>query len=175
MKNKFKGFTLVECIVALAILGIASLTMAQIYGSVAKVNKDNHEINTSISNQMKYVEKRIDDGGVVNLQYGGSDAIDPQLDDAHGGTHKPPHQHVTNNNGTTAYIHIKEITGRDASGNITTYGNQFSYPIDVSVLKIRDEDDKYAGETGFNNNYNDVGAASTNTGSGPKYKYFTAH
>ena len=31
MKKSFRGFTLIECLIALAILGIASLVMAQIY------------------------------------------------------------------------------------------------------------------------------------------------
>ena len=37
MKNtKIKGFTLAECLIALAILGIGSLVMAQIYADVSK-------------------------------------------------------------------------------------------------------------------------------------------
>ncbi|MGN0587459.1 MAG: type II secretion system protein J, partial [Oscillospiraceae bacterium] len=34
-KKSVKGFTLVECLVALAILGIASLIMVQIYANVS--------------------------------------------------------------------------------------------------------------------------------------------
>ncbi|MCL2053815.1 MAG: prepilin-type N-terminal cleavage/methylation domain-containing protein [Oscillospiraceae bacterium] len=56
-KNKCKGFTLVECIVAMAILGIASLTIAQVYGAVARMNV-NHQFNSaSLAEQMKYVER----------------------------------------------------------------------------------------------------------------------
>jgi len=56
-KNKCKGFTLVECIVAMAILGVASLTIAQVYGAVARMNV-NHQFNSaSLAEQMKYVER----------------------------------------------------------------------------------------------------------------------
>lgn len=179
MKNKLKGFTLVECLIALAILGLATMTMAQIYGGVAKVNKNNNEINTSISNQMKYVEKQIDDGGVINLKFGNSDDVDPELetddDGNYTGSQRPPHQYIPNNGGTASYILLTEIE-RDAAGNIT-YGNKFSYPVDVNVLKIRDREDNYKGETDFDNNYEAVGdgSVSSNAGTGPKYKYFTAH
>ena len=58
--KKTRGFTLVECIVALAILGIASLVMAQIYAAVSQQNRLNHQNNASIANQMKYVEEKTD-------------------------------------------------------------------------------------------------------------------
>ena len=45
MKKHIKGFTLIECLIALAILGIASLTMAQIYASVAQRNRNNQIID----------------------------------------------------------------------------------------------------------------------------------
>lgn len=177
MKNKLKGFTLIECLVALAILGIATMTMAQIYGGVAKVNKNNNEINTSISNQMKYVEKQLDDGGTINIKFNNG-AVDPQLQKDDTGNYvsgadcKPPHQYTSdaNNTGTTSYIMITEVVG---SGTGATY----SYPVDVSVLKIRDREDDYKGEADFNNSYEAVGdtASSTSAGTGPKYKYFTAH
>ena len=56
--KKLKGFTLVECLVAMAVLGIASLTIAQVYGAVALMNRDNHVNNTSLSEQMRYVERQ---------------------------------------------------------------------------------------------------------------------
>ncbi len=175
MKNKLKGFTLVECLVALAILGIATMTMAQIYGGVARVNKNNNEINTSISNQMKYVEKQTVDGGIVNIQFNNSNDIDPQIKKDDDGNYlssaerKPPHEYTAdaNNTGYTSFIKITD----DESG--ATY----SYPVDLRVLKIRDRNDKYKGESGFDNNYEAVGdgSVSSSAGTGPKYKYFTAH
>jgi prepilin-type N-terminal cleavage/methylation domain-containing protein len=53
-----KGFTLTECLIALAIIGIASLTLAQMYAGVAKVTRENEFMNISLSQQMKYVEER---------------------------------------------------------------------------------------------------------------------
>jgi prepilin-type N-terminal cleavage/methylation domain-containing protein len=55
-KNKVKGFTLIECIVAIALIGIASLMMAQVYSSVALLNKENLRINNSLERQMQYAE-----------------------------------------------------------------------------------------------------------------------
>lgn len=58
-KNKLKGFTLIECIVALAIIGIASLMMAQIYSSIALINKNNAKLNETLSSQMVQAENEI--------------------------------------------------------------------------------------------------------------------
>jgi prepilin-type N-terminal cleavage/methylation domain-containing protein len=55
-KTKIKGFTLVECIVALTIFAIASLTIAQVYVTVTAIQKENEYMQYSLANQMKYVE-----------------------------------------------------------------------------------------------------------------------
>ncbi|MDD7428745.1 MAG: prepilin-type N-terminal cleavage/methylation domain-containing protein [Oscillospiraceae bacterium] len=57
--KKLKGFTLIECIVAMAILGIASLLMVQIYGTVAKMNRENNRMNNSLEKQMEYAENEL--------------------------------------------------------------------------------------------------------------------
>jgi len=57
MKKMTKGFTLVEVIVAMAILAIASLILVQVYFTVNAINRENHYINTSLSEQMKFVER----------------------------------------------------------------------------------------------------------------------
>jgi prepilin-type N-terminal cleavage/methylation domain-containing protein len=55
-KTKIKGFTLVECIVAMTIFAIASLTIAQVYVTVTAIQKENEYMQYSLANQMKYVE-----------------------------------------------------------------------------------------------------------------------
>lgn len=54
---KAKGFTLVEVIVAMAILGIMSLLMVGMYGSVCKHIKNNNDFNDRMSEQQKFVEQ----------------------------------------------------------------------------------------------------------------------
>lgn len=67
-KKKLKGFTLIECIVALAIIGIASLLMAQIYSSIALINRNNAKLNQTLSDQMKQAENEvIEKTGDVNV------------------------------------------------------------------------------------------------------------
>lgn len=75
-KKTVKGFTLIECLVALAILGIASLIMAQIYANVSRINRNNHNVNTSLSYQMKYVENKTG-SEAHSILYGDSSNKDP--------------------------------------------------------------------------------------------------
>lgn len=63
MKKKIKGFTLVECIVAMAIIGIASVMMAQIYSGIAKINRDNAAANRTLNEEMKFCEQQLMKGG----------------------------------------------------------------------------------------------------------------
>ena len=57
MKRKVKGFTLVECIVAMALIAVASLFMAQIYASLSEIERGNKMLSTSLEEQMKKVER----------------------------------------------------------------------------------------------------------------------
>ncbi len=133
--KKIKGFTLVECIIALAILAIASLTMAQIYAGVASRNIDNHNLNTSLSKQMAYVEKYIN-AEAYEIAYDGT-----------AGSTQPPHV----GSPKARYVKIENsISG-------TKY--EYSYPADIYILYSRDYNDKdskdgaaYKGET--EDNYN---------------------
>ncbi|MBP1549058.1 MAG: prepilin-type N-terminal cleavage/methylation domain-containing protein [Oscillospiraceae bacterium] len=146
MKKTFKGFTLIECIVALAVLGVASLTLAQIYSSVALKNRENHIVNTSLSNQMAYVEKYTDSASTT-LNFGGSTS----------GT--PPHKDSSSTN--NYYVQIKSsYTG--TSTYFTYSQNTYSYGVDVHVLKSRDSDD---------NVYDDAADNKQNL----RYKYLTAY
>lgn len=72
--KKLKGFTLIECIIAMALIGMTSLLMVQVYGTVAMMNKDNNMMNNSIDRQMQYAEKQLtevaasgSDDGVVKI------------------------------------------------------------------------------------------------------------
>lgn len=66
-QKKLKAFTLIECIVALALIGFASLLMAQVYGSVSKLNRSNSELNVSLVEQMKIVETQLKQGNNVTI------------------------------------------------------------------------------------------------------------
>lgn len=133
MKKSFKGFTLIECMIALAILGVASLTMAQIYGAVSTRNKMNHLVNSSLSNQMSYVE-RYTNSQAVPMYFGGgaTSTKDPEVG---GTTKKPPH--VADPNGTNLQKpHLKvESSYKDP---VTGKKNLYSYSADIYVLKSRD-------------------------------------
>ena len=57
-KNSCKGFTLIEVIVAMVILGIASLLLVGMYASVCARIRSNNDFNDRMSEQQKYVETR---------------------------------------------------------------------------------------------------------------------
>ena len=163
MKKRFKGFTLIECIVALGVLGIASLTMAQIYANVSTRNKMNHLVNTSLSNQMSYVEKYTDSESVP-IYFGGSKtAASDKVSGGSGGT--PPHAKTP-----TGVLNFK-ITKYDpaASGGATLSTTEsYSYPADVYVLKSRDRDDVKLEDSTRNAGYNE---SDYNL----RYKYIQGH
>lgn len=151
MKKSLKGFTLIECLVSLAILGIASLTMAQIYSSVALRNRQNHELNASMSNQTSFIEKQVKNEGVNEFEFDESswDGITPPS-----GT----------NQIESSYIQITEL---DSSGNPVAGATAYSYPIDVYLLKSRDNFNKDSDDEGYK------GASESE--SDVRYKFFTAH
>ena len=61
MKNKqLKGFTLIECIIAMFILGISSLLLVQAYSQLMRVSALSSNENTSISKQMDAAENKDD-------------------------------------------------------------------------------------------------------------------
>ncbi|MCC8043441.1 MAG: prepilin-type N-terminal cleavage/methylation domain-containing protein [Oscillospiraceae bacterium] len=54
--KKAKGFTLIECLVALAILGITSLLLAQTYTAILKLSNNTSNINYSLNQQTSDAE-----------------------------------------------------------------------------------------------------------------------
>ena len=116
-KMRLKGFTLVECLIALAILGVASLVMAQIYANVSRMNRSNHNINTSLSYQMKFVEKSIEADAIIIYPDGGTTSTpDTNIE--------PPHKANT----------LKNVKITSDYGSKHSY----SYPVDIRVLLSRD-------------------------------------
>lgn len=146
MKRKLKGFTLIECLIALAILGIASLTMAQIYANVARTNIKNHQSNTSIANQEEFIEKELKTNGAVEIQYSGpSSTTNPT----------PPHNSGTNQ-AMNSYVQIEDSSG-----------NTFSYPVDLYILNSRDGNNNDSSDPA----YNGPDATKDNL----NYRYFLSH
>ena len=134
--KKIKGFTLIECLVALAIIGIASLVMAEIYANVSRINRSNHNVNTSLSYQMAVVEKQTKTDAVP-MYYGGGTTSTPDINAKDTNTDKkPPHkQGITASDLTKPNIVIKS-SYKDKSGKKYTY----SFPVDIYVLLSRDAD-----------------------------------
>ncbi len=120
-KMQVKGFTLIECLVALAILGIASLVMAQIYANVSRMNGNNHNINTSLSYQMKYVEQATESEAII-IYPDGATSSNPDT------STEPPHKAKK----------LKNVTITSDYGSKYSY----SYPVDIRVLLSRDKKDQ---------------------------------
>ncbi|MBD5141290.1 MAG: prepilin-type N-terminal cleavage/methylation domain-containing protein [Ruminococcus sp.] len=122
MRKTFKGFTLVECLVAMAILAIAGTLMAEIYATVSTRNNANNFMNTSLANQMKYIE-----------QYEQTDTV--KIASTHSGTTPPS----GTNSGTTAYVKVTNPT--------TNY--EYSFPVDIYVMYSRDKDSKGSNDADY--------------------------
>lgn len=159
MKKNFKGFTLIECLIALAILGIASLTMAQIYAGVSKRNRNNQIMNTSLSNQMSYVE-RYTASEAVPIYYGStSNTPDTEAKKA-STTKKPPHQKSISTN--CNYVKITKVKdGKDPLDTTYTTADRvsdstYSFPVDIYVLLSRDNNDKNSNDSSFSGQYDDL-------------------
>lgn len=56
MKNKLKGMTLVELVVAIAILGLGSTMLVTSFATVSMVNRETHQFNERMCQQIKISE-----------------------------------------------------------------------------------------------------------------------
>lgn len=167
MRKKIKGFTLVECLVALAILAIASLTMAQIYAAVSQRNKENHFMNTSLSNQMAFIESYTK-SVTVGIYYDGKDpAVVANAKDSAIPT--PPHKQ-----GTASYT--KPFVQVDSSyKNETGAASSYSYSADVFIMYSRDTHNVGSNNkdaNGANATYSPVFSEENNN---LRYKYILGH
>ena len=56
MKRKLKGFTLIECIIAMFVLAVSSLLLVQAYTQLVTVTRQNYTMYNSIGRQMSDAE-----------------------------------------------------------------------------------------------------------------------
>lgn len=183
MKKNFKGFTLIECLIALAILGIASLTMAQIYAGVSKRNRNNQIMNTSLSNQMSYVE-RYTASEAVPIYYGStSNTPDTEAKQA-STTKKPPHEKSVTTNYN--YVQLKKVvSGKDPLEDTLTTADYiadstYSFPVDVYVLLSRDNKDRDSTDSNLSGQYDEFFENSDSTKTyeddyNLRYRYLLGH
>lgn len=68
MKNKFKGMTLVEVVVAIAILGLGSTMLVTAFAVVSMVNRETHQFNERMCAQVKIAENASNDTSNPNLK-----------------------------------------------------------------------------------------------------------
>ncbi|MCM1329094.1 MAG: prepilin-type N-terminal cleavage/methylation domain-containing protein [Ruminococcus sp.] len=151
--KKFKGFTLVECLVAMAILAIAGTLMASIYANVSTRNNYNNFNNTSLANQMKYVEnyEKINTAKIANTYSSAS---------------TPP---SGTNSGTNAYV------------KVTKGSDTYTFPVDIYIMYSRDKDSKKSTDSdygaiadNFSTNSTDKNSDGENR-SNLRYRYLLGH
>lgn len=131
MKKTFKGFTLVECLVAMAILAIAGTLMAELYATVASRNNVNNFLNSSLANQMQYIENYTNSATLV-IYYGDSDTTEPHVD-PNLASNVPPHKATS----VSANHNYVTVTKRKSDGTWDT-SCQYSFPVDIYVMYSRD-------------------------------------
>lgn len=154
--KKFKGFTLVECLVSMAILAIACMILGGIEANVARTNSYNHFMNSSLANQMAYIEK-----------YENTDTV--KIESTHSGTTPPS----GTNSGTTAYV---KVTKFKSNGTDLDTDSTYSYPVDIYVMYSRDTNNKGSNDS----DYSTVASGYSMNGSNEKagnlrYKYILGH
>ncbi|MDR0986707.1 MAG: type II secretion system GspH family protein [Ruminococcus sp.] len=133
--RRLRAFTLTECLVALAILGIATLTMATVYSAVARMSRDNEFMNISLSEQMKYVEARTkydnDATNTTAVVIEGTPASDEKT------------THVVDDKTYRVFITGGPRQDNGTLGNSTyTYSNyEYEYGVNMYILYSRDVKD----------------------------------
>lgn len=162
MSKKTKGFTLIECLVALAILGIASLVMAQIYAAVSRTNLNNHNVNTSLSYQMKIVEKATKTDA-VEIYYGNSTNTPDTHSLNKSGDGNPPDKA----SGVSVQHNYITITKYESDGK-TLSDETYSFPVDIFVLLSRDKNDIPSSDA---SNYKGMDEKNISL----RYKYILGH
>ena len=156
MKKTLRGFTLVECLVAMAILAIASTLMAEIYASVSVRNNFNHFTNTSLANQMAYIENY-------------ENAKTLPITNGYTGT-TPPHTDTTiSNSGTNAYVKVESSYKRSGKNSVC------SFPVDIYVMYSRDTHDVGSNNEDGNDNSVTYSPVYSEEDNNLRYKYILGH
>ena len=118
--KKFKGFTLIECLIAMFILGISSLLLVQGYTQLMRLTTRNNTINVSIGQQMADAEA----AALTNstLISGSGDESDFEV------------QKVTDNYMT---VELMEISGNGAaSADKRDYDTKMQYSTKMTVYIV---------------------------------------
>ncbi len=118
MKKRIKGFTLIECLVALAVLGVSSMLLVQAYTQLMKMTNLNHAVYTSIADQMADVEKS---------STGNAKELSPTLNTAN---------QYSNSEGRTLQIERVTKSVNASTGEVTYATNTskpYTYKTNVSV------------------------------------------
>lgn len=173
--RKFKGFTLVECLVAMAILAIACMTLGGIEASVARRNRFNHFANSSLANQMAYVEK-YENAETVKIN-----------NTITSGTTTPP---TGTNSGATAYVQVTKVKHNSTNTvdltNLDT-NSKCSFPVDIYVMYSRDTNNKSSKDAAYGDvagsmstnsvdtSTNDSKTTNTENSGNLRYKYLLGH
>lgn len=169
MKKTFKGFTLVECLVAMAILAIAGTLMAEIYATVASRNNFNHFNNSSLSNQMKYIEQYTK-SKTLPVYFGDSASYSSAA--AAGTTTKYPPHHSSNTKNTEGrYV---EITKLNSSGDKVD-DNTYSFPTDIYIMYSRDTHDVGSNNKDADDNTANYSPMFSEQNNNLRYKYILGH
>lgn len=168
--KKIKGFTLVECLVALAILGISSLIMAQIYANISRINRENNYYNQSLANQVKYSEKTLhkrsvgtDTTAFIEIAYSDTNTAGGKIADDTDPRKAIPTTRAgfaTVDSGTVndvlagiksetsdpyiAFVKAESYDSTNKVWNAETRKYPYSFAIDLYVLNNRDENDNVA-------------------------------
>jgi len=121
-KKKFKGFTLVECLIALAILGVVSLSMVQVFGAVSRMNVSNSIDSISLANQMKQVERKLDAEAVVTAGTASSGTAETPV--------APPHI------GSGQHFKVKS-SYKGTHGSLIFNEDEYSFAADIIILEPR--------------------------------------
>lgn len=114
MKKRIKGFTLIECLVALAVLGVSSMLLVQAYTQLMKMTNLNHAVYTSIADQMADVEKS---------STGNAKELSPALNTSN---------QYSNSEGRT--LQIERVTKNATTGAYSAHPTKnYTYKTNVSV------------------------------------------
>ncbi|MDR0943197.1 MAG: type II secretion system GspH family protein [Ruminococcus sp.] len=126
--RKLSGFTLVECLVALMVLGLASLTLAQVYAAVAKGRRENEYMNYSLAEQMAYIE--------------GFDAGDTDVVEIEQTVTGEKASHTLNTSATNYHV---VINGGPKGGT----SNVYKYGVNMYILYSRDIEGRSSEDTDY--------------------------